>query len=117
MHQLQQLRSRIAFDIELDTPFHRLQVSGDMVDVGRRDVPRVRPRMDGDARSAGVHTNPGRIEHRWHSAAARISDGCDFVDVDGELDGAQGSGLRASGVTRCCRAACAISSAHAEISR
>jgi hypothetical protein len=82
MHQLQQIGTWIAFDVELDAPLQRPQVRSDVVDVSLRDVPRICTRVDGDARRARVDADLDRLEHRRNGSAARIAHGRNLVDVD-----------------------------------
>ena len=81
VHQLQEVRPHVAFDVELDAPFQRLQIRGDLADVGLRDVPGIGTRMNRDAGSPRIDADVHGLEHRRNSASARISDCRDFVDV------------------------------------
>ena len=50
------------------------------------DVTGVRARMHGDAARAGVEADLHRLENRRRTAAARVAERGDLVDVDGEAD-------------------------------
>ena len=85
VHQLDEIRPWIAFDVELDTPFHRLQIramSWTSVVVMWRASARGWTVIPGAP--ASMHTLY-RFEHRRHGAAARVPEGCDLVDVDRKL--------------------------------
>ena len=75
-------RPRVAFDVELDRPLERAKQRGDFDDVGRRDVTRIGPRMNGDARHSRVDADANGIQDGRNRAAARVPKSGDFVDVD-----------------------------------
>ena len=70
VHELQQIRPGVAFDIELDAPLHRPQVCRDVVHIRRRDMPRIGTRMYGDSRRARVDADLDGLEHGRNGPAS-----------------------------------------------
>jgi hypothetical protein len=63
VHQLQEVWSWIALDVELDASFQRSQMRGDIINVCRRDVPGIGTWMDRDARCPCIDADAHRAEY------------------------------------------------------
>src|SRR5262249_30200952 len=82
---LDEIRSRITLDVELDLAaiprVMRRDPRRDFRDITPPDVSLVRPRMDRDARRAGGHAALDRGNDAWNRSAARIAQGRDLIHV------------------------------------
>jgi len=84
LRQLEQRRlERIAFDIEFGRRPGPQQLR-QFMHVSAADMPRVRPRMHGDAVGAGVQRDARSRGDRRDAEAARVAQQRDFVEVDAE---------------------------------
>jgi hypothetical protein len=72
----------IAFEVELHAVSARQL--GQRIDIVGADMPRVRPRMHGDAVRASIQTGARSRYHIGIAAAARIAQHGDLIDVDAE---------------------------------
>jgi hypothetical protein len=77
-----QVRARIAFDIELDGPVARSMHGRDIEHIARRDVTRIRSRVNGDARHTSRDAHTHGVQNGRHRSASRVPKRGDLVDVD-----------------------------------
>ena len=61
MHDFEQVRTRIALDVELHPFASRSKLCRDRSHIGRTDVPLVGARMHGDAVRTRRHARPNRV--------------------------------------------------------
>jgi hypothetical protein len=80
-YQIEELRARIALDIELDGEHLR-----EIDHIAACDVPAVRPRMNGNPMAACCYQRTHCFQYVGYISAAGISEYRDFVDVDAEVD-------------------------------
>ena len=86
LDEIQQLRTRIAFDVEFDSRGQRPQHRRNFTDIVGRDVTPVGPGVDGDARRARRNAHANSVDDARRPPAARVPQRRDFVDVDGETN-------------------------------
>ena len=86
MHELEQIRPRVALDVVFDVPLAISKRCRDFANVLRRDVPSIAPGMRGYAGRAGRDTHVDGFENARHASAARITERRHFVDVNGKMD-------------------------------
>ncbi len=76
----------VAFDVVFSVGIV-FKEGGEVVDVVGVDVAFVGAGVDGDAVGAGVEGELGEVNDRGEVEVARVAEGGDFVDVDGEFGG------------------------------
>src|SRR5262249_12135008 len=80
-HQIEQLRPRIALDVELDARVLLAQDRGNGAHVFGRDVAATGTRVNRDARRPGRDTDPDSLEDARHAPAARVAQRGHLIDV------------------------------------
>lgn len=82
----EEIITRIAFDIELDSSSFGCQPLGNRAHILGRDMALILARMDGDPAASGGEDHVDSVDEVGNLASARISQRGDLIDIDAELN-------------------------------
>ena len=82
--EVDEIRARIAFDVELDMGLPSAQRLCNVPDIVRGDVPSIGARVHRDSRRTCRHADVDRLEHVRQTPATRVPQRGHFVHVNGE---------------------------------